>query len=54
MAESQRKAPSAPVVGEDDEQAKKEARFRILFFAGLVVAVIAMVLLASFLSGQGI
>lgn len=52
MAESQRKAPAAPAVGEDDEQSRKEQMFRIFFFLGMIGVVIVMVLLAKFLSGQ--
>ncbi len=52
MAESKRAGHGSAVVLDEAEQKKKDRMFLMIFFAGLVLVVIAMVLIAKFLSGS--
>ncbi len=52
MAGSKRIHHTPTVVVDETEQKKKDAKFLAIFFAGLVLVVVAMVLIAKFLSGS--
>ncbi len=52
MAESKRSGHAPIMAADETEQKKKDRMFLMIFFAGLVLVVVAMVLIAKFLSGS--